>query len=120
MSTTRESTLRHLKHMVAAATVLGCDKPDATIDKDRVVDSSSMDATADGLDAYVPDSSLAADASDASIADVSAPDTSTAMRTPPACPPGRIRRPDGTCGYMVVDPIPRPSRAGTPPPIKLP
>lgn len=109
MSSTRESTLRHLKHMVAAATVLGCDKPDATIDKDRVVDSSSVDATAT-LDAYVPDSSLPVDASDASIADASAPDTSTAMRTPPPCPPGRIRKPDGTCGYMVVDPVPRPSR----------
>ena len=115
MSRTRESTLRHLKHLVAAAAVLSCDKDEPKIDKDRAVDASSPDATVDAADANVIDASIPVDASDASVADVSIADASsdgkTAMKTPPACPPGSRRRPDGTCGYMVVDPVPRPSRS---------
>lgn len=117
MSSTRESTLRHLKHMVAAAAVLGCEKPEASIDKDRTVDGSSTAATSDARDANVADASdasLLPDASDASIADASVRDASRPLRIPPACPPGGIRAADGTCGYMVVDPIPRPARTAKP------
>jgi hypothetical protein len=114
MSKTRDSTLRHLKHLVAAAAVLSCDKDEQKIEKDRSLDAS-QDATVDAADANVADASVPVDASDASVADVSIADAGAdgkaAMKTPPACPPGSRRRPDGTCGYMVVDPVPRPSRS---------
>lgn len=110
-----------MKRLVTAAAALGASQADCK-NKDEDKPTTMYDAIpapardASSADAAPTDASIDATTVDASIdggAEAGADGGDAGKKkaaTLPACAPGQRRLADGSCAYMVVDPIPTPSR----------